>query len=619
MAGEVVGHAAEAAHHGVDLIPVVALLGAAVIGVPIFKRIGLGSVLGYLAAGLLLGPSGLALIADPASVLTIAELGVVMFLFIIGLEMEPSKLWALRKQIFGLGLIQVAVCAALLTGVGVLLGFAPVVAFIFGAGFVLTSTAIVMQILSERGELATDGGQKMVSILLLEDLAIVPLLAVVAILAPSGGEEVDLLTRLLGIGAALGAILLLIFLGRRIMNPFFSLLASIKQREVMTAAALLVVLGAALLFQISGLSMAMGAFLAGVLLSTSTFRHQLEADVEPFRGILLGLFFLAVGMSLDLTIVGANWQIIALAVVCYMLVKAAAIYAIARIMRSGHGEALERAVLMGQGGEFAFVLYTTAVSAGIIDGPTNAIFTATVIVSMVLTPFFIMGLKYVMPRPAEQSMDGVDAAEGLSGRVLIIGFGRFGQIASQPLLAMRHSVSIIDNDTEMIRAAAQVGFKVYYGDGTRLDILHAAGAGTADLIMICTDRKEHTTRIAELLRDEFPLTRVMARAFDRGHAIELLRAGVEYQLREVFESALEFGGAAARLLGATFEEAEEVVEGVRGRDQQRFDLQMAGEDWKTLGRLLISNAQDQAREGGVTPADTADEAVSAATEAAPRT
>jgi glutathione-regulated potassium-efflux system protein KefB len=203
--------------------------------------------------------------------------------------------------------------------------------------------------------------------------------------------------------------------------------------------------------------------------------------------------------------------------------------------------------------------------------------------------------------------------------VLIIGFGRFGQIASQPLLATRHSVSIIDNDTEMIRAAAQVGFKVYYGDGTRLDILHAAGAGTADLIMVCTDRKEQTTRIAELLRDEFPLTRVMARAFDRGHAIELLRAGVEYQLREVFESALEFGGAAARLLGATFEEAEEVVEGVRGRDQQRFDLQMAGEDWKTLGRLLISNAQDQAREGGVTPADTADEAVSAATEAAPRT
>ncbi|MDB5613253.1 MAG: potassium transporter [Devosia sp.] len=408
VAGEVVGHVAEAAAHGVDLVPVVALLGAAVIGVPLFKRLGLGSVLGYLAAGLLLGPSGIGLINDPESVLTTAELGVVMFLFIIGLEMEPAKLWALRKQIFGLGVIQVGVCGALLTGVGVLLGFAPVVAFIFGMGFVLTSTAIVMQILGERGELSTDSGQRMVSILLLEDLAIVPLLAVVAILAPSSGGDVGVLTRVLSIAAPIGAVLLLIFVGRRIMNPLFALLASSKLREVMTAAALLVVLGAALLFQASGLSMAMGAFLAGVLLSTSTFRHQLEADVEPFRGILLGLFFLAVGMSLDLGIVGDNWQIIAMSVVAYMLVKAGAIYIIARLLKSSHREALERAVLMGQGGEFAFVLYTTAVSAGIIDGPTNAIFTATVIVSMVLTPFFIIGLRYVMPKNEAPSMDGVE-------------------------------------------------------------------------------------------------------------------------------------------------------------------------------------------------------------------
>jgi glutathione-regulated potassium-efflux system protein KefB len=613
MASQAVEHAAGAAAHGVDLVPIVALLAAAVVAVPLFKRLGLGSVLGYLAAGLLLGPSGVGLIHDPESVLTTAELGVVMFLFIIGLEMEPSKLWALRKQIFGLGAIQVCGCGVLLTGTGILLGFAPVVSFIFGMGFVLTSTAIVMQILGERGELATDGGQKMISILLLEDLAIVPLLAVVALLAPSGVEE-NFVERLLGIGIALAAVALLIFLGRRIMNPFFALLASTKLREVMTAAALLVVLGAALLFQSSGLSTAMGAFLAGVLLSTSTFRHQLEADVEPFRGILLGLFFLAVGMSLDLSIVWQNWQIIALSVVAFMLVKAVAIYVIARLLQSSHGEALERAVLMGQGGEFAFVLYTTAVSAGIIDGPTNAIFTATVIISMVLTPFFIIGLRFMLPKEVEQSMEGVESASGLSGRILIIGFGRFGQIASQPLLALRHSVSIIDNDTEMIRAAAQIGFKVYYGDGTRLDILHAAGAETADLILICTDRKEQTTHIAELLRDEFPLTRVMARAFDRAHAIELVRAGVEYQLREMLESALEFGGAAIRSLGASVEEAAEVVEGVRDRDRQRFEMQLAGEDWRSLGRLLISNAQDQAREGGVNVAGAAaEEAVAKST------
>jgi glutathione-regulated potassium-efflux system protein KefB len=601
VAGEVLGQVAEAAGHGVDLVPVVALLGAAVVAVPLFKRLGLGSVLGYLAAGLLLGPSGIALIDDPASVLTTAELGVVMFLFIIGLEMEPSKLWALRKQIFGLGVVQVGGCGALLTGVGILLGFAPVVAFIFGMGFVLTSTAIVMQILGERGELATDSGQKMISILLLEDLAIVPLLAAVAILAPSGGDE-SLVARLVGIGGAIGAILLLIFLGQRIMNPFFAMLAATRLREVMTAAALLVVLGSALLFQVSGLSTAMGAFLAGVLLSTSTFRRQIEADVEPFRGILLGLFFLAVGMMLDLAVVAQNWAIVAMSVVAYMLVKATAIYGIARALRSSHGEALERAVLMGQGGEFAFVLYTTAAAAGIIDGPTNAIFTATVVVSMVLTPFFIAGLRFVMPKAAEQSMDGVEEANGLSARVLMIGFGRFGQIASQPLLAMRHSVSIIDNDTEMIRAAAQIGFKVYYGDGTRLDILRAAGAETADVILICTDGKQQTTRIAELLRDEFPLVKVMARAFDRGHAIELIKTGVDFQIRELFESAVSFGGEVIQRLGATQEEASDVVEGVRDRDRQRFELQMAGQDWMVGGRLLLSNAEDQAREGGVTVA-----------------
>jgi glutathione-regulated potassium-efflux system protein KefB len=598
MAGEVVSHAAEAAHHGVDLVPVVALLAAGVLAVPLFKRIGLGSVLGYLAAGLLLGPSGFGVIADPASVLAASELGVVLFLFIIGLEMEPSRLWALRKQIFGLGVIQVASCGALLTGIGILLGFAPVVAFVFGMGFVLTSTAIVMQILGERGELATEGGQKMVSILLLEDLAIVPLLAVVALLAPTG-EGGDMLARLVSVAVAIGAVLLLIFLGQRIMNPFFSLLARARVREVMTAAALLVVLGSALLFQVSGLSMAMGAFLAGVLLSTSTFKHQLEADVEPFRGLLLGLFFLAVGMSLDVAVVEENWPLIIVSVAAFMIVKAVAIYVIARLLRSDHGEALERAVLMGQGGEFAFVLYTTAATTGLIDAPTNAIFTATVIVSMVLTPFGIIAMRRFMPKQT-QSMDGVEEVGELSGRVLIIGFGRFGQIASQPLLALRHSVSIIDNDTEMIRAASQIGFKVYYGDGTRLDILRAAGAGAADLILVCTDKKEQTNRIVELLKAEFPLARVMARAFDRGHAIELVRAGVDYQHREVFDSAINFGGEAIRQLGADEQQIEDVLEGVRDRDGQRFDLQLNGEDWRVGRQLLLSNAREQAREGGRT-------------------
>lgn len=618
MAGEVVGQAAEAAAHGVDLVPVVVLLTATVVAVPLFKRLGLGSVLGYLAAGLALGPSGFALISDPGSILTFAELGVVMFLFIIGLEMEPSKLWALRKQIFGLGVIQVTICGLLLTAVGVLLGFAPAVAFVFGMGFVMTSTAIVMQILGERGELASPHGQKMVSILLLEDLAIVPLLAMVALLAPSG-EAQNLTSRLAGVGAAIGAVAGLIFLGRRIMNPLFSMLASTKLREVMTAGALLVVLGAALLFETSGLSMAMGAFLAGVLLSTSTFRNQIETDVEPFRGILLGLFFLAVGMSLNLTIVAESWPIIAVSVVAFMAVKAAAIYIIARALRSSHAVALERAVLMGQGGEFAFVLYTTAANAGVIDGPTNAVFTSTVIVSMVLTPFLIVGLRYVLPKTGKsQSLDGVEAASGQTGQVLIIGFGRFGQIASQPLLARHHSVTIIDNDTDMIRAAAQIGFKVYYGDGTRLDVLRAAGAGDAEVILICVDGKSSISRIADLLRDEFPLAKVMARAFDRGHAIELIRAGVEYQKRELLDSALVFGGEVIRRLGATDEEVKDVLDGVRDRDRQRFELQMLGGSQMAGRHLLISNAEDQAREGGVTvTTEDAEEVVAKSTAVTP--
>ncbi len=403
--------AAETAHHGVDLIPVVALLAAGVIAVPLFKRFGLDSVLGYLAAGLVIGPYGLGLFDDPETIISVAELGVVMFLFVIGLEMQPSRLWSLRRQILGLGVIQVAASGAALTGIGVLLGYSPAVAFVFGMGFTLTSTAIVFQVLNEQGELSTPKGQRIVSILLLEDIAIVPLLAFVAFIAP-GGEATDAGDRWLSVGIALGAIVAVVLVGRFLLNPMFRLLAQANAREVMTAAALLVVLGAALVMDLGGLSMAMGAFLAGVLLSESSFRHQLEADIEPFRGILLGLFFLGVGMALDLDVIAANIGIVALAVLAFMAVKGAVIYAIARTLRTGHREALERAAVMAQGGEFAFVLYATAAGVGLIDGPTNAIFTSTVILSMVLTPFVIMALRGVM-RAEEPSLDGVETADGL--------------------------------------------------------------------------------------------------------------------------------------------------------------------------------------------------------------
>ncbi|MFE0014512.1 monovalent cation:proton antiporter-2 (CPA2) family protein [Mesorhizobium sp. NPDC059054] len=561
---------------GSELVNVVALLGAGVIAVPIFKRVGLGSILGYLAAGLAIGPFGLRIFSDPAAILHVAELGVVMFLFIIGLEMQPSRLWGLRRDIFGLGALQVGLCALLLTACGLAGGFPVAQAFVAGAGFVLTSTAIVMQLLEEQGEIATPKGQRMVSILLLEDLAIVPLLALVAFLAP-GGADTTLQQRVAEIGIGVAAIVGLVVAGRYLLNPLFRVLADARAREVMTAAALLVVLGSALVMQMSGLSMAMGAFLAGVLLSESTFRHQLEADIEPFRGVLLGLFFLAVGMSLNLAVVAENWQLVAIYVVAYMVAKAFGIYAVARLLKASHREAIERAAVMAQGGEFAFVLYSSASQAGIIDGPANAILTAIIIISMVLTPLVIIALRYLYPPRDEPSLDGVDVAEGLSGSVLIIGFGRFGQIASQPLILRGVDVSIIDNDVEMIQAAANFGFKVYYGDGTRLDILHAAGAGRARAVLICVDKPETAVRVAELVKAEFPLVTVFARAFDRGTSLQLVKAGVDFQLRETFESALVFGGSTLEALGEDPDEVAEVIEDVRRRDAARFDLQLTGD------------------------------------------
>jgi glutathione-regulated potassium-efflux system protein KefB len=573
---------------GADLVSVVTLLGAAVVAVPVFKRIGLGSVLGYLAAGLAIGPFGLGLFADPMAILHVAELGVVMFLFIIGLEMEPSKLWAMRRDIFGLGLTQVLLCVGILSLVGFVLGYPYAGSLIAGAGFTLTSTAIVMQMLQERGDISTPKGQRIVSILLLEDLAIVPLLALVAFLAP-GGEDVTLTDRLVGVGVGLGAIAALVVAGIYLLNPMFRLLAASRAREVMTAAALLVVLGSALWLQLGGLSAAMGAFLAGVLLSESTFRHQLEADVEPFRGLLLGLFFLAVGMALDLSVIAQNWGLVAVSVAAFMMLKSAIIYGVARLMRARHAEALERTVLMAQGGEFAFVLYSAALAVGLLSLEENAILNAIIIVSMALTPLMVI-LHDRMKPATSVSTEGMDAPDGLSGTALIIGFGRFGQIASQPLLARRCAINIIDDDPEMIRAAETFGFKVWFGDGTRLDILKAAGAEAARVILIATDKKEVTTRIAKLVKHEFPNAEVLARAFDRAHALELIKEGVDHQMREVFHSALALGNEALEVLGVDADEIGAISEGILRRDAERLALQMTGDIYSGKS-LIIGNAE----------------------------
>lgn len=558
-----------------DLVAVVSLLGAAVVAVPLFKRLGLGSVLGYLAAGLAIGPFGLGWFSDAQTILHVAELGVVMFLFVIGLEMRPSHLWSLRRAIFGLGSLQVVVCGALLTLVGVAFGFSWPVSFVSAMGFVLTSTAIVMQLLGERGDIAAPRGQKIVAILLFEDMLIVPLLALVVFMAPDTGAMAAEGSRWLSVGVAIGAVALLVAAGVWLLNPLFRVLANANAREVMTAAALLVVLGSALLMQLGGLSMAMGAFLAGVLLSESTFRHQLEADIEPFRGLLLGLFFLAVGMSLDLNVVARNWQLIVAGVLSLMVVKALCIYAVARLARSSHADALDRAVLMAQGGEFAFVLFAAALASGVIDPVVNANMTAIVVLSMALTPLVVLVHRRLAP-PAAPSAEGAEAPENLTGSVLIIGFGRVGQIVSQHLLLLGAEITLIDRNPQLSRVAEEFGFKVYFGDGTRMDVLHAAGAHHARAIVVCVDDEEAATRIVEHLKAECLQARVVVRSRDREHALALTRLGADVHVRETFESAMVMGREASLALGVEPEAADAIAADVRRRDAERMALELVG-------------------------------------------
>ena len=570
---------------GLELGATVALLGAAVIAVPIFRKLGLGAILGYLVAGLIVGPWGIGIVTDPVTLLHVAEIGVVMFLFIIGLEMRPQRLWRMRGAIFGLGAAQVLACTVLLTFAGMAFGLGPITAFVAAAGFVMSSTAVIMRMVEEREGTGSESGQRAVAILLFEDLMIVPLLAIIVLLGTMlAGPSADAVPAWQSILIALGAVLLVIFAGRYLLDPIFGILTRTGAREVMTAAALLIVLGAALLMQRAGLSMAMGAFLAGVLLSDSTYRHQIAADIEPFRGILLGLFFLSVGMALDIGLVIAQWAFVLAAVGVAMATKGIGIYVIARLFRAKREEALHRAALFAQGGEFAFVVYSAAALAGLISAPQNALFTAVVIISMVLTPLVILAVDRLLPEP-KVSREGTEAADGLRGDVLFIGFGRFAQVVAQALLARDVSLSVIEKDVDMIRAAGRFGFKVYYGDGTRLDVLHASGAAEAEAIMICVDDAEEADRIVELCQSEFAAARLFVRSYDRGHSMRLIRNGVDYQIRETLESAMAMGRAALIGLGYSEDEAEEAIVDVRRRDAERLALQVEGDI--TSGRWLF--------------------------------
>lgn len=567
---------------GQTIGPAVALMAAAVVAVPVFRRLGLGSVLGYFAAGVLVGPSALALFTDTRSILHFSELGVVMFLFLIGLELRPNKLWAMRGEIFGLGLAQVALAITALGGAGLLVfDLSPPVAFVAAAGLVLSSTAVIMSVLQDRGEMSDAEGQKTVAVLLFEDLMIVPLLTAVAFLSPVSGGSAGWTGAL----TAIAALVLLLGIARWALNPFFALLARSRTREVLTAGALLVVLGAALLMDFAGLSMAMGAFLAGVMLSSSSYRHQIESDIEPFRGLLMGLFFLAVGMSLDLSIVAAEWPLLLGMLAVFIIAKGAFVYAVARLFGSANRQALRRTSMFLPGGEFAFVLFSAAVSGGVIDARENALFATVVILSMSLIPPLTAFASRIVR--VETSMDGIDHARDLTGRILMIGFGRFGQIASQALLAKRIDLTVIDNNPVRIRDAARYGFKVFFGDGVRLDTLHHSGAGEADVIMICVDDPQAALQVAELAQSEFSQARLLVRSYDRAHAVDLIRAGVDYQVRETVESAYLMGAQGLRVLGFAEADIAEAADDIRRRDNERLTEQVAGDAMSGRDRLHL--------------------------------
>ena len=549
-------------------------LSGAVIAAPIFKRIGLGTVLGYLAAGIVLRPV-LDGVRDGEEVLHFAELGIVFLLFIIGLELNPSRLWKMRGEIFGLGLSQVLGCGVALGLLawalgGVLdLGWRP--AIIVGLGLALSSTAFAMQLLEERSETGTAYGRRSFSILLFQDLAIVPLLLLVPLLAPGGEMEHPWRS----IGIAFACLAALVLAGLYLLDPLFRIIARTGAKEVMIAAALAVVLGAATLMQFAGLSMAMGAFVAGVLLSESSFRHELEADIEPFRGLLLGLFFMAVGLSLDMRTLLEMWPVILVAVPLLMVTKASILYGLARAFGSHHPEAIRIAGLLPQGGEFAFVLFSAASGAALLDARAASCLIAVVTLSMALTPLTVaLAARYSAKATKGDETEPEEDFDGAGEtRVLMIGFSRLGQLVAQTLLSGGHGVTIIDTDADRIQAAARFGFRIYYGDGCRIDVLEAAGIKEADIIAVTTRDHSTTMRIVELISTTYPDKRLFVRSYDRNTSLELLAKGVEYELRETLHSALRFGRDMLVSLGMSGEEADAVREDVERRDQKRLQRQ----------------------------------------------
>lgn len=554
-------------------------LTAAAVVVPLFARFRLGSVLGYLAAGALIGPSLLGLIRSPEAVAGLAEFGVVLLLFVIGLELKPSRLWAMKRDIFGLGTLQVLLCGLGLWGAFALTtSFTWQAALVLGLALSLSSTALVVGLMKERGELNTPLGERAFSILLLQDIAIVPLLIVVAAFSrlpnPDAPEGLTLVL------SSVAAIVGLVVLGRFLLNPAFRLISQAGAREVFVIAALLTVMGASYLMASFGLSMALGAFIAGVMLADSPYRHEVEADIEPFRGLLLGLFFISVGMSLDLSVLVSNPLRVMELVLVLMLVKFAVITCLGRLFGTPWRSAWRLGLILSQGGEFAFVLFKAAVAGLLITQGAASLFGAVVTISMGLTLILMAIVRRVLPEEerGEAHTEHLEVPHGASGTVIVIGYGRFGQIVTQMLHARGVDVVLIDRKPDQIDLSRQFGWRVYYGDGFRPEVLRAAGAENARMLIVTTGGGAWDPALLEPIRMALPNLKIVVRVHDRVHAMRMISAGEELVVRELFFSAVEMGRMVLRELGTSQETIEAIVEEYVRRDSERLALQVASGD-----------------------------------------
>ncbi len=536
------------------LLSVFIYLAAAVLMVPVAKKLGLGAVLGYLLAGIMIGPSLLGLVKDPEHVMHFAEFGVVMLLFLIGLELKPSRLWEMRKPILGQGGSQVLVTAAVLTGIGLLFGLRWQYALVAGMALALSSTAIVLQIMAEKNLLATRTGQSGFSILLFQDIAVIPMLAILPLLSVSGAGGDG--NGWFGVLKAFIALALVYIVGRYLLPPVFRYIAATRMREVFTAFTLLLVVGIAVLMDCAGLSMALGTFMAGVLLSESEYRHELEANIEPFKGLLLGLFFISVGMSVNFALLLGQPVLVLLLMLMLCAIKGLVLYGIAVKTQMPVAERLQFSVLLSQGGEFAFVLFSLATSVGALDRETAELLTLVVALSMMTTPLLMIVVeRFFTPSQLDSEAPEMHVPNE-HNPIIIAGFGRVGQIVSRMLAAQKIGATILDHNPEHIERIKRFGFKAYYGDATRMELLETAGIDEAKVLVIALDDNEQAVMLAEEARRQYPNLKVFARAWDLVHLFELMKAGVDRPRRETLFSSLQMAQDVLIHLGYEEDEAE---------------------------------------------------------------